>query len=136
MACGWSARWMSEMTILEQIADKIAKEIERKVMFITLPQREEIRKMMVREFSPVCVEQKELHFTEADAQKNSEQALKILALLKERRSDGATNVELNAIAMNMTARISELRRPPHNYRIRCERGEGRIFYYFLAPEDW
>jgi hypothetical protein len=123
------------MTLLESIADKVAKKMERCV-WMTIPQREEIRKLMVDEFSPVCVEQATFHFSEPDGLKNAEQAQRILALLKERRSRGATNVELAAIALKYTSRVSELRQAPHYYKIRCERGEGRVMHYFLNPEDW
>jgi hypothetical protein len=123
------------LTVLETIADKVAKQIERKVMFITLPQREEIRKMMVREFQSVCVEQGNLRF-EADEAIEGEQAAKILNLLKQRRSAGATNVELAAIALKYTSRVSDLRTAPHNYRISCTREEGRTFRYRLDACDW
>jgi hypothetical protein len=107
-----------------------------KQVWMTVPQREEFRKMMVREFQSVCVEQGNLHFSEADAAKNGEQAMKILALLKRRRGEGATNVELAEIALKYTSRVSDLRTAPHNYRISCTREEGRTFRYRLDACDW
>jgi hypothetical protein len=125
-----------DVTLLEQIADSVSKQIERKVMFMTLPQREEIRKIMVREFLSVCVEQGKFHFTGADAARNEAQNLAILKLLKERRSSGVTNVELAQLALKYTSRLSQLRQPPYNYRISCTREEGRLTRYRLTPEDW
>lgn len=123
------------MMDLEQIADKVAKRMEKSV-WMTIPQREEIRKMIVQEFAPIVVQQSNFHFTEADARTNEDQAMKILGLLKERRSAGATNVELAEIALKYTSRISELRQAPHHYRITCERENGRVTRYRLNPTDW
>ena len=124
------------MTILESICDQVANTVERKVMFMTLPQREELRKLLLNSFQPVCTEQATLKFSEPDALKNAEQAQRILELLKSRRSAGATNVELAAIALKYTSRTSELRQAPHNYKILCTRESGRITRYRLSPEDW
>jgi hypothetical protein len=122
-------------TELEQIADRAMKKIERH-LFMTIPQREQARKVLVQEFAPIVVSQANFHFTEADARTNEDQAMRILALLKERRSTGATNVELSEIALKYTGRISELRQQPHNYRIECTKETGRVTRYRLYPTDW
>jgi hypothetical protein len=124
------------MTTLESTARELVAEIARTVN-LTLGHREKIEKMLVVRFQPLCVEQRPLSFAEPDAKKNEEQATKILALLKERRSVGATNVELAAIALKYTSRVSELRRrPPFNYRIICTREQGRVTRYRLYPTDY
>jgi hypothetical protein len=123
------------MTSLESTARELVAEIARTVN-LTLGHREKIEKMLVARFQPLCVEQRPLSFAEPDAKKNEEQAEKILALLKERRSAGATNVELAEIALKYTSRVSELRRPPFNYRIVCTREQGRVTRYRLCPTDY
>jgi hypothetical protein len=123
------------MTPLEEIADRAMRKIERH-LFMTIPQREQARKVLVQEFSPIVVSQANFHFTEADARTNEDQAMKILALLKSRRSEGATNVELSEIALKYTSRISELRQAPHFYKINCTRENGRVTRYRLTPSDW
>jgi hypothetical protein len=125
------------MTILESICDQVAKTVERKVMFMTLPQREELRKLLLNSFQPVCTEQATIKFSEPDALKNAEQAQQILELLKSRRSAGATNVELAKLALKYTSRLSELRQDPHFYHISCERVKGsRVTIYRLNPTEW
>jgi hypothetical protein len=124
------------MNSLEKTADQVVTDFAKSGVWMTIPQRKVLWALIVRNLKPIVVEQTSLHFSEADATKNAEQAQRILQLLKDRRSRGATNVELAEIALKYTSRVSELRQSPHNYRIRCERGEGRVTWYFLAPEDW
>lgn len=124
------------MQTLDKMADQIVSEIAKSGVWLTIPQRKVVWNLIVRAMKPMVVEQASLKFTEPDALKNAEQAQKILQLLKDRRSAGATNVELAEMALKYTSRISELRQAPHYYHINCTREEGRITRYRLAAEDW
>ena len=124
------------MTALEQYADQVVADFAKSGVWMTIPQRKVLWALIVRNLKPIVVEQGALHFTESDQAKNAEQAQRILQLLKERRSRGATNVELAEIALKYTSRVSELRQSPHFYKIGCTKEEGRITRYRLAPEDY
>lgn len=124
------------MTALEQTADQVVTDFAKSGVWMTIPQRKVLWALIVRNLKPIVVEQTSLHFTEADSAKNGEQALKIRDLLKRRKSEGATNVELADISLKYTARVSELRQSPHNYRINVTREEGRIWRYRLHPTDY
>lgn len=124
------------MTTLEQIADQITSDLVKSGAWLTIPHRKLLWSMIVKRVQPIVVEQGNFHFTDADAATNEAQNLKILALLKDRRSSGATNVELAKLALKYTSRLSQLRQQPFNYRIICTKEEGRVTRYRLAPEDW
>lgn len=124
------------MTLVESIAAEVEKEIAASYQYFSLPQREAIRRLIVRKFAPVCPEpQERFSFTDADEKANAAQCAAIIKLLKERRSAGAANHELNALAMKHTSRITDLRQK-QNYKIKAVRENGRTWRYFLAPEDW
>lgn len=123
------------MTQLETIAASVSKTIARRWLNVSIPAREEIAALIVRELRPIVVEQKELHFTTEDAASFAEQRRKILQLLKERRSEGALTTELAALALQYNARIHELRHD-ENYKITAERGAGRVYRYRLSSLDW
>lgn len=122
------------MTQVEQLAQGIVEQLAHSVN-LTIPHRDLLARMIVHRFAELVPSQVALPFSEADARVNAEQAAAILALLKKRRSQGVTNVELAAIALQYNARIFELRRAPHNYKITCERN-GRMSIYRLVPEDY
>ena len=123
-------------TPLEQIAEDVAKQIGRKFLNLSLPAREDLKQLLMNNFQPICVQQESLHFTSEDQAKSDEQAMKILKLLKERRSAGATNIELAELALKYTSRLSDLRREPHFYHITATRESGRIWRYQLAASEW
>ncbi len=123
------------MTTLEKTADQIVTEIAKSV-WMSIPQRKFVWALIVGKVRPMVVEQANFHFTEADENTNKLQCQKILALLKERRSRGATNVELAKLALKYTSRISQLRQAPYNYQINCTREEGRVTRYNLYPSSW
>jgi hypothetical protein len=59
------------------------------------------------------------------------QRARILALLRERESTGATNVELNQFCFRYGARLWELRRAGHKIRTKsCGSG---VFVFILEP---
>lgn len=123
------------MTRVESLAADITQKIVAKVN-LTVPQRHEITRWIVAEFGPLVPEpQERLSFTDADEKANAAQCAAIIKLLKERRSAGAANHELNALAMKHTSRITDLRQK-QNYKIKAVRENGRTWRYFLAPEDW
>lgn len=124
------------MTTLEQIADQITTDLVRGGVWLTIPHRKLLWSMIVGRVRPLVIEQASLPLTDADKEANAEQAMKILALLKERRSEGVTTAEMLAIAAQYNARIFELRRPPHNYKIICTKEGFRRFRFRLTPEDW
>jgi hypothetical protein len=100
-----------------------------KTVNLTLGERERIRRL-IEDRVGLMVQQPCLDFTSEDQEKNEEQAGKILALLKSRGEMGATNVELNAIAINHTGRVSDLRAKGHV--VCCKRDYGRVFRYRLG----
>lgn len=122
------------MTSLEQIADRVTKQIANKYQYFTTGARDDIRSLIIREFSPIVVQQQELPLTSSDEKVNGEQSEKILQLLKQRRSQGATNWELAEIALKYTSRVSNLRE--QGYRVECRREAGRIWRYRLSATDW
>ncbi len=124
------------MTTLDKTADQIVADIVKSGVWLTIPQRKVVWALIVGKVRPMVVEQAKFHFTEADENTNDAQCHRILALLKERRSRGATNVELSAIALKYTSRISQLRQAPYNFQINCTREEGRVTRYNLYPTDW
>lgn len=60
----------------------------------------------------------------------------ILALLRQRGNQGATNSELSRIALKYTSRISDLRDMGHDIRCRAEGNAGvyRYHYYGTAAK--
>lgn len=121
------------MTISEQIAGELVTWISGRVN-LTTGTREEIKQRIAASFEPHIVTQGNLEFSEADMQAHEDHREKILALLKQRRSEGATNVELSKIALRFGGRIHELRRDPHFYRILCKKESRGVFRYKLSPE--
>lgn len=115
---------------LDSIAASIVSEISKTVN-LTLGERERIKTLIIDHVEPLLW-QPCLSFTEEDQVKNAEQRQRMFDLLKSRGAAGATNVELNAIAINHTARISELRQD--GYLIQCKRLDGRIWNYRLGGE--
>lgn len=124
------------MTLVESIAAEVEKEIAASYQYFSLPQREAIRRLIVRKFAPVCPEPQERFSFDTEDKKSADQREKILALLKKRRQEGATNVELADIALKYTGRVSELRRTPYNYTIICTKEKGRVTRYRLHAFQW
>lgn len=61
------------------------------------------------------------------------QCRKILALLKERGNQGATNYELSRIALKYTSRISDLRDVGHRIHCTCEDAVKGVYrYHYLG----
>jgi hypothetical protein len=60
------------------------------------------------------------------------QCRKILALLKERGNQGATNAELSRIALKYTSRISDLRDLGHDIRCQKEGDRGLYRYHYFG----
>lgn len=112
---------------LDSIADGIVSDMAKTVN-ITLPERERLKRIIVSRIEPLRW-QSCLDFSDVDFEKNDEQCSAILGLLKERGDAGATNVELNSIAINHTGRVSDLRKK--GFVIQCQRGTGRVFHYRL-----
>lgn len=124
------------MTIVEQIADGLAREIASKYQYFSTGTRADIKAMIVRQFEHVVPEpQQALHFTDADEKANAAQCGAIIKLLKVRRSEGAVTHELAKLALKYSSRIAELRHQ-QNYKITAVRESGRTWRYFLTPEDW
>lgn len=124
------------MTLSLDIAQSLVQSISRRVN-LTIEERERTAREIAAAYEPVIVHQENLHFfTPEDEKANRDQREKILRLLQERRSAGATNAELATIALKYTCRVSELRQQPFNFRIDCTRESGRTFRYRLFPADW
>ena len=68
--------------------------------------------------------------TTADAKRFSRQCAAILARLEH---GPASNVELAAISIKYTGRISDLRK--RGVRILCDRGEGGVNWYRIEPSS-
>ncbi len=123
------------MTTLDKTADQIVADIVKSGVWLSIPQRKVVWALIVGKVRPMVVEQATLNFAH-DEKKSKEQAMQILTLLKERRSFGATNVELAKIALKYTSRVSELRQAPHYYKILCSKENGRITRYRLHSTDY
>jgi hypothetical protein len=89
------------MMTIEQVADRVTKQIANKYQYFSTGAKDDIRAMIVREFSPIVVQQQNLTWDEItkDTERNGQQAEMILQLLKHRRSEGATNWELANMAL-------------------------------------
>ena len=121
------------MMTIEQVADRVTKQIANKYQYFSTGAKDDIKAMIVREFSPIVVQQQNLPLG-VDEKVNGEQAVKILQLLKRRRSEGATNWELAEMALKYTSRMSDIRKL--GYIVNCQREDGRTFRYKLAATDW
>lgn len=121
------------MNHAQQIADEIVQFIVSRA-WVTKGTREELRALVRDKVAPLIPSwQGALSF--GDTAAFDGQSAAILKLLKQRRSQGATNAELSAISLKYTGRVSDLRK--QGYRILCQRvGDGRTFEYRLSPEMW
>lgn len=118
---------------IEQAAREATEQIANKYLFFTIPQKNEIKRLLVSKFSPlVQTAQTALTFEDGDAEK--QQRSMVLDALKKARSAGVVNVELNRICFRYGARLFELRRM--GYSIKTTREAGRVFRFTLAPEGW
>lgn len=121
------------MNAVDQLAEDIANFIAARAM-VTRGTREDLRRLIRDRVSALMPSaQAALSFEDAGALAG--QSAAILKLLKQRRSQGATNSELSDISLKYTSRVSDLRK--EGYLIHCRRvGGGRTFHYMLAPEMW
>lgn len=121
------------MTTAQQIAKEAVLAMCGKVQ-MTVGTREEFIQRIALSFEPHIVTQTELKFDPDNLADHGEQRKRILAILKDRRSVGVTNVELSKIALRFGGRLHELRREPFCYRIlTANEGKG-LFRYRLSPE--
>lgn len=84
---------------LESTAASIISEMARTVN-LTLGERERLKRVIISHVEPLLYQPCLSFGCADDLVKNDEQAGKMLELLKTRGTSGATNVELNRIAIN------------------------------------
>lgn len=117
----------------DSIADEVLQFVCNRVN-VTLGTRLAIRNFIAEKVSPLAPHaQSALNF-DGDKEALKGQSVAILKLLRERRSLGATNAEINKLAMKHTSRISDLR--AEGWKIEATRESGRTWRYRLHPTDY
>ena len=120
------------MQTAQQIAQEALDYICARVN-VTTGTRDDFKRFLTGKILPLTPAQSSLNFADQQALKGQSDA--ILKLLKERRSSGATNAELNSMCINHTGRISDLREA--GWKITATRqGGSRTWLYQLSPTDW
>lgn len=119
------------MSTASQLAESYVRNVLAKRVNLTVGERERIERELSAIFAPhMPTSQTSFEFgANVGQQRNA-----VLSALKQAKSHGCTNTELNKLCFRYGARIYELR--AQGYRIETAQIGVGLYRYTLAPESW